>query len=388
MTVNKIKSFIYLSVFITEFSFFFALPLLGNSLGVSANDVAACLAGSVMIENVLMITATGFLERYSRRSLISVSLLLRCLAFLTVIISTSLYYWLFFFFLISVSKSISKPFLREMLSDSVDTHLLKKALYTYSFCQNSAVFIAPTLAMLALKYNFTITVLLSLFFLGACLIFIAWKVIYNYPSCRKDDTRLPLITTSFRTVINSRSITRLLISSFFCFTIMGVFITATTLLGKINVDMGKYSGIFFSVVGISICIWQVVIARNINFSGKISLYLILLSGITSSLYLISTVYIAVIALIFYSIYESAIIPEIFYKAGKINTTVSTGVIFSYILVTSNLGEAFGSWLTGLAISHVNDHVPIFIFFLVFFSTLLSFSCLIKVNNKEDIQCQE
>ncbi|HGK4757538.1 MFS transporter [Enterobacter cloacae] len=388
MKTNKTTSFIFLTVFLAEFSFFFSLPLLGKSPNLSASNVAACLAGAVLLESLLMLTTTGTLERFSRRKLLFISLLLRGAAFLTIYLTLSLHGWLMFFLVISISKSISKPFLREILAETLSGSHLKKALNTFSLCQNSAVFIAPMLAVAAMNFAFIETTLLVLSLSSMVMALIALRLIYNLPASYKPSTCSSLegIKAGFHGVMASASIQRILLSSFFCFLIMGVFITATTLLDKINPDLGIYSGVFFSVVGVTICLWQGGVAKLFSFSDKSSSLIILLGGILSSSYLLGSVYIAVIALIAYSIYESVIIPELYFQATHIVSSVSASVLFSYILIVSNAGEAFGSWITGVAITHLADHVPLFTCITVLSSAIISFICLRK-NNRKDATCQ-
>ncbi|MBJ9739917.1 MFS transporter [Acinetobacter oleivorans] len=388
MHTNRTTYLIYLTVFLAEFSFFFALPLLGKSPALSATDVAACLSGAVILESILMLTTTGYLERFSRRKLIFISLLLRSSAFVTIYISLSFSSWLLFFFLMALSKSISKPFLREVLAESLSGLDLKKALNTFSLCQNLAVFIAPTLAIVALKYEFIDTVLLLLIISGIAIALSALSIIYTFPTSYKPISRSPLssIYHAFGGVMASSGIKRLLLSTFFCFFIMGVFITTTTLLDKISPEMGKYSGLFFSIVGIAICVWQGVIAKLISLNDKYSSYIILICGATSSIYLLDSVYIAVTALIAYSIYESVIIPDIYFKASQIPSEISSGILFSYILIISNSGEAFGTWITGMLITHMAEHVPILIFTTILCSAIISLICL-KTAYREEPLCQ-
>lgn len=384
MHTNKTTLFIFSVVFLAEFSFFFALPLLGNSPELRADDVAACLAGAVVLESLLMLTSTRYIERFSRRTLIFISLLLRSAAFVTVYLTLSLSGWLIFFLLVAVSKSISKPFLREVLAETLDGLQLKKALNTFSLCQNSAVFVAPMVAVAAMKFALIDTMLLVLICSGVVMALMSLRLIYCLPANFTPSTGSPLIgiRMGFQDVMSSTDIQRILLSSFFCFLIMGVFITATTLLDKINPDLGEYSGTFFSIVGVTICLWQGGVAKLTSFGDRYSSKIILVGGVLSSSYLLGSVYIAIAALIAYSIYESVIIPELYFKATHIPSSISASVLFSYILIVSNAGEAFGSWFTGFAITHLPDYVPLFIFITVLSAALISFICLKTVSSKE------
>lgn len=334
-----------------------------------------------------MLISTGYLERLSRRTLIFTSLALRSVAFLAILFSLSLYSWLMFFLLISVSKSISKPFLREILAGNLSGESLKKAMNTYSLFQNSAVFIAPSLAAIALTYGFINHMILLVIISGIVMATMAFTINYATPSNKKSGFGSPFVSLSY--ILRgdmAGAVQRILLASFFCFLIMGIFITSTTLLGKINPELRNYSGLFFSVVGATICLWQGGATKLSFIRDKWTSHLIVASGVISSLYLTGSLYIAVAALIAYSIYESVIIPEIYVVASGIHSAIPSGVLFSYIVVMSNIGSAFGSWITGLAITYFNDYVPMLIFIAVFLSSIFSF-ILLKTTHHKEVQCQ-
>lgn len=334
-----------------------------------------------------MLISTGYLELLSRRKLIFTSLALRSVAFLAILLSLSLYSWLMFFLLISVSKSISKPFLREILAGNLSGESLKKAMNTYSLFQNSAVFVAPSLAAIALTYGIINYVILLVIISGIVMATMALTINYATPSNKKSGSGSPFVSLGyiFRGGM-AGAVQRILLASFFCFLIMGVFITSTTLLGKINPELRNYSGVFFSVVGATICLWQGGAAKLSFIRDKWTSHLIVAGGVIASLYLTGSLYIAVAALIAYSIYESVIIPEIYVVASGIHSTIPSGVLFSYIVVMSNIGSAFGSWITGLAITYFNDYVPMLIFIAVFLSSIFSF-ILLKTTHHKEVQCQ-
>ncbi|MCS1352611.1 MFS transporter [Mechercharimyces sp. CAU 1602] len=384
MSSYKTTYFIYLAVFLAEFSFFFSLPLLGMSPDISAASVGTCLAGAIILESLLMFTTTGYLEYFSRRKLIFVSFLLRSLAFLSIYMSLSLLSWLMFFLLISVSKSISKPFLREILAESLSGTHLKKAMNTFSLSQNIAVFIAPSLAALALKYNFMNEVILLVILSSSAMAIAALTINHTLSRNKSNPTfASPLVGLLYAFRGNmAKEVQSILLASFFCFLIMGIFITSTTLLGKISPELEGYSGFFFSIVGVTICLWQGVVAKLKTFNERWISRFIVICGAFSSIYLLGSVYIAVIALVAYSIYESVIIPEIYVKASGINSEIPSGVLFSYIVILSNAGSAFGSWITGVAIENIPEHVPSFIFIAVFSAAIASFIFLKRVITKE------
>lgn len=375
------RCFIYLMVFLSEFSSFFSLPLLGASSTISASNAALCMAGAVVLENILMFTITGCLEAFSRNKIIFVSLLLRGMAYLSIYISLALSSWLFFYFLISISKSISKPFLRDILVEGVSNTHLKRTMNTFSFCQNFAVFIGPTIATAALKYNFTGEVLIFLIILN--LIF-AFHVLFISHIPGKDkilsSKRAWFFITPFLKV--SDNIKYVLLASFLSNLMMGVFITATTLVSKIKPEFTEYSGVFFSIVGATICLWQGIIATLIRATPQTLRLIMFVSGILSSVYLHGSLYITFIALIAYSIYESIIIPMIYYEIKQVNTDVSSAVLFGYITVLSNAGGAFGMWITGFVITHAVKYVTCFIFITILCSATLSYISMSGLNKNK------
>lgn len=356
-----------------ELSFFFALPILGKSPDLSASNVAACLAAAVILESILLITTTSWLEKFSRKKIIAISLILRIGAFLAIYIALSLTAWVVFFILTTISKSISKPFLREILVETMPNNELKKALYTFSLFQNAAVFLAPILAVIALSSNTVNLSIILLIIICIIMTIITPAIIYDYPSKKNLATSLPAegAINALRGIWKNKNILLILLSSFACYLIMGLFITATTLLDKINPEMGEYSGLFFSVVGISICICQSILVKLSAANKQSSYTVIYISGIISASFLLGSVYIAIIALIAYSIYESMIIPEMYFKANHITSDISTTVIFSYIIIAANLGQAFGSWLTGFLINNFLQHFAILLAIAIAFCVWVS-----------------
>ncbi|WP_375639770.1 MFS transporter [Bartonella sp. MM55XZML] len=176
MGKNKITFFIYSTVFLSEFSFFFVLHLLGNSSLITAANVAFYLAGSVILESILMVTITGLLERFSRKLLMATAFILRSSAFVCIILSLTPSAWLIFFTLMAFSKAISKPFLREILSEHLNKNALKRALTLYSFFQNAAVVIAPLVATSAIKYNASTFLMFFLHSLVCIFVFYPFKL--------------------------------------------------------------------------------------------------------------------------------------------------------------------------------------------------------------------
>ncbi|MGM3175482.1 MFS transporter [Dickeya lacustris] len=384
----KVSYFIYLAVFFAEFSFFFSLPLLGISPEISAASVGVCLAGAIILESVLMFAIAGYLEHLPRKLLIFSSLLLRAIAFLSLYISLSLISWLLFFLFLSISKAISKPFFREVLTESLPREHVKKAMNVFSLFQNTAVFVAPSLASFSDKYNFMNEIILTVILCSVIMAIFALNITYPpLASNKKPVSRSPLVGLFYAFRGNmAKAVQSILLASFFCFVIMGVFITSTTLIGKVIPDLKEYSGVFFSIVGITICLWQAIFSKFKPLNDYWISNIIIICGALSSIYLLGSLYTAVIALIAYSIYESIVIPEIYVTASGINSDIPSGVMFSYIVILSNAGSAFGSWITGLAIENISEYASEFIFFVVFCSSVTSLF-FIKIASKKEAQCQ-
>ncbi|WP_208442310.1 MFS transporter [Bartonella raoultii] len=381
MGKNKIIFFIYSAVFLSEFSFFFVLPILGSSSLITAANVAFYLAGSVILESILMVTTTGLLERFSRKLLMATAFILRSTAFLCIILSTTPSAWLIFFTLMAFSKAISKPFLREILSKHLNGNALKRALTLYSFFQNAAVVIAPLVATIAIKYNASAFLMAFFAIISLYLCVLSIQIVYHYPhkksSVEKNKKTNTSLLSSLKTIRYNHSIIYLLVTAFLCAFLMGIFITTTTLLNKFDSNLAPYSGIFFSIVGISICIWQGIINKHLSLSDKTTFYLLWLMGSFASFFLMGGVLTAVTALIAYSIYESVMIPEIYYQAGKTTASLSASILFSYILVISNIGQATGSWTSGWIISYCNNHIAFIFCMIVGVSAFTSCLCLMQ-----------
>ncbi|WP_375668009.1 MULTISPECIES: MFS transporter [unclassified Bartonella] len=390
MGKNKITFFIYSTVFLSEFSFFFVLPLLGNSSLITAANVAFYLAGSVILESILMVTTTGLLERFSRKLLMATAFILRSSAFVCIILSLTPSAWLIFFTLMAFSKAISKPFLREILSEHLNKNALKRALTLYSFFQNAAVVIAPLVATSAIKYNASTFLMVFFALIGLYLCVLSIQIVYHYPhktlSLEKNKKIKNPFLSSLKTIIHNRSIAYLLVTALLCTFLMGIFITTTTLLSKFDRNLAPYSGIFFSIVGISICIWQGIINKHLSLSDKSTFYLLWLMGSFAAFFLMGGVFTAVTALIAYSVYESVMVPEIYYQAGKTTTSLSASVLFSYILVISNIGQAAGSWTSGWIISHFNNHIAFTFCMIVGISAFASCLCLMQTKKNKELQC--
>ena len=358
------------------------LPILGDSASMSATEISSCLAISVVVESVVLLVATGQLEKYSRKKLLSISMGLRSLAFAPILISGTYTVWLVSFILIAFSKALSKPFTREVLSTMYEGARLKRSLIFYSFSQNLAIVIAPLIAIVSLRYGHSREVMQILVIMNLMIGILSAANVYNYPKNRNASSQFVVSRNSFllqfAELKNNRDIVNILLSTFFCFAIMGFFISSTTIIDRIKEVFYGYSGVFFSIVGVSVCIWQGLVAPMTKFSERTTIHIIAITGVLSSLYLTGGVYLAIASLIAYSIYESVIIPHIYYKSSNCESSLSISVIFSYILVASNVGEAVGASITGLVVDLTHEYAPFYLFLLIFVSALFSARKLARV----------
>ncbi|WP_273724454.1 hypothetical protein [Bartonella sp. AU18XJBT] len=100
-------------------------------------------------------------------------------------------------------------------------------------------------------------------------------------------------------------------------------------------------------------------------------------GSFAAFFLMGGAFTAMTALIAYSVYESVMIPEIYYQAEKTTASLSASVLFSYILVISNIGQAIGSWTSGWIISYFNNHIALLFCMIVGVSAFVFCLCLMQ-----------
>ncbi len=369
--------FVYLLVLFSEFPFFFVLPILGRYDDFSAKDVASVLAISVILESILLLALTGYLQRHSRKFILFISSLLRAVAFLLIFYAANLASWYGFFITLAVSKSLAKPLTREVLADSLEGDKLKRSMSYYSFFQNVSIVLAPICAGFAIKFNQVGGSLMALSLLSFLIAPLCFLFIYRKPFKQAGNESKTSTHSHLYTLINSARkielwpLRYLLFSAFLTFFLMGIFITGTTLISRIRVEFAEYSVIFFSLVGFSICIWQGVLSRWVDLSERnTSILLFGLAGFSAA-YLTGNLMFAVLALVAYSVFESIIVPLIYYKSTVIQSGISSGVIFSLIMVASNMGEAFGSFVTGSIIDSFAERAVMPISVLIFATAVLS-----------------
>ena len=222
-------------------------------------------------------------------------------------------------------------------------------------------------------FYFAIVIISAIF---ACICFYLW-------ASEKISNSEEFSLKSFA-LFKDKTFNTLLSCAFFSFAIMGIFITSTIFSPRINVDFTDYVGIFFATVGVVICIWQLILSKLFVISDtKKYLFLFLLS-IISSLFFVKGVTLALIALISYGIFEAIIVPEIFISVAKNYTKQNTALAFSLILVMANIGDAFGTFLSGVAIDYFDKYVALAFSALIFVFSIFSLFLLVISRSKDNI----
>ena len=127
---------------------------------------------------------------------------------------------------------------------------------------------------------------------------------------------------------------------------MGVFITGVVSSREFMPNLEPYTGALFSTVGVVICIWQFLISRTtvgktIARSPSYLLYAVLISA----LFFLGDVVLSFFAIIAYGLFESIVIPLCYQKVQKYHSQT-----FAVLLVLCNIGNAIGSFITGVVIS--------------------------------------
>ncbi|WP_072023225.1 MFS transporter [Photorhabdus australis] len=362
---------LYSLVFFFEFAFFCSLPILSSEKNLSAKAISGMLSFAVILECILMLTITNKLNTLSKGWIFLISCLLRAISFSFLILFSGLYSWLLFFSTLAISKAIAKPFTRDLLSEIIPKRKLKKAFYNYSFSQNAAIVLAPIAGAYFANNNykntfFTTIIIISLFFAFIC--FFTWK---------KKSKKIKIQNSITRPKnLGSSSFLFLLFSSFFSFSLMGIFITATTLANRINNFFNDYVGLFFTIVGLVVCLWQLIFSKLFDFSESIIKYTLILLSLISATYFSGGVTIAIIALIAYSIFEAIIIPEIYSTSSNIVNKEKSSMAFSLLLVMANIGEAVGSTSIGFIVDLFDYRSGYLINFFILLFSLLSVITLI------------
>jgi len=132
-----------------------------------------------------------------------------------------------------------KNLLREVLAETLSEYEVKKALYASLLCNNSAVFVAPMLDVAPNYFSFIETILLALIFASAGMVVAVLRLVYAFLSNKAAaESLLTSIRATSQDIMINTCIRRLLLLSFFCFSNIVMFITATMLLDKINPDIG------------------------------------------------------------------------------------------------------------------------------------------------------
>lgn len=97
---------------------------------------------------------------------------------------------------------------------------------------------APRLAIAVVNFSFIETMLLELIFARAGMVAAVLTLVYAFLSSKVSaESLLTGIRETFKGIMINTCIQRILLLSFFCFSIMVMFITATMLMDKINPDI-------------------------------------------------------------------------------------------------------------------------------------------------------
>lgn len=341
--------FIYIFVFFNEFCYFISLPIMSQSNLASPVSASGAFTLALMLESFLLLGLTNLLSKVPKSLIFSFSSFLKATAFAFLLFSTQILSWYLFLALLAVSKGISKPFTRTVLVEEVSNQNTKrkKAFNLLSFFQNIAIVSAPIVG--------TVITMYSLYTMVFAVIIIANMILFAVPFIlwdRQKDKVTPIenIKVSMH-LFKSHNYLRIFFCNILVFVLMGLFITSTVLLAKFNPQLDGYAGIFFSTVGISICFWQLCMSR-LRLSDKMIFIILMLTSFVSSLYFSGGLYIALLGLVFYSIFEAMILPEIYAATSSIIPIERVSLSFALLLVGANIGQAVGSMLTGIIIQQV------------------------------------
>ena len=385
MYKNKTGLFIYSLVFLSEFSFFFALPILAQQSSFSASQVGFAFSLAIVIESVVMISMAGFLHSKSRSNVLSISLILRSIAYLFLVAIDTIMSWYLFFAILAISKSLSKPILREVLINTVAEKDIKISMNYYSFFQNFAIVIAPIVAVVSIQVSIEKYFFFSISFINFVCVYFSYKLVYSTASKNNNDVKQYNNPFKYIGLLSKdKTILLLMVSIFFTVFLMQIFITVTTLLPRTRSDFSEYVSLFFTIVGVTICVWQGIIAKHIKFNDNTMLLLLTILGGILSLLFMGNLFVAILALIAYSIFESILVPHIYYNASIVKAIIPQNVLFSFILVSGNIGGALGAYLTGIIIDFAEWNITLVLTIMIAISVILSILPIYRIKKGENI----
>lgn len=340
------EAYIYVLMFVNEFTYFFLLPYLSISQSSEPLIIGGVLAVSTLLESLVMLAVTSRVRRISASTVFMLGSALMVVAWALLIIFPGLGGICLFYALMSISKGTGKPYARSVLLKVVPTTHHDRVFPNISFVQNAAIVVAPLAGGLAIalgEVTFLFPALVYILLLG-----LAWMLfIHSQIVIRSSGGGFP---AGLAELAQSRLIRSSGISICLAYVVMGLYITGTVLLREYNPELSPYVEAFFSVVGITIIVWQGVLRRWVP-SGIQTSSMVLLSIVAlSSLFFVSNPPLAFAALVLYAIYESIVIP-LNYKAASAGVSDTLhSLVFSFFLVSANIGEAIGSLTAGAVVS--------------------------------------
>lgn len=352
--LNPRSLFIYLYMFFNEFSFFMVLPHLAESSGANAFQIGSLFTYAVILESFFMIVLSGWIKTIKVGKLYFIAPLLFGLSYLLLIELDGIESFFVFFTIMSVAKSLGKPFSRTALS-LVSTNK-DRVFINISLVQNLAIVIAPLTGALTLGSELEIYT----FMLASYIVFGVSSLMIFF---RKNNIEIKgndaSIFKGYKHIFKQSTFRCFSLGLFFSYAVMGIFITGIVSSSLYLPDLTPHVGIFFSVVGVTICFWQFYLSKTQlgNFISQ-SRFAILTMIVFSALFFVGNFPLAILSIIAYGMFESILIPS-FYKgsAGELADKYHNQA-FAILLVLANFGEAIGSFFTGVVINEFTSYARV------------------------------
>ena len=179
----------------------------------------------------------------------------------------------------------------------------------------------------------------------------------------------------------------LVISIFAAFMIMGLFITGTVLIPDYRPSLSNYVGVFFSIVGVSIVLWRLLFHHFVPIYVQKNAFFLTLLGSSSALFFFGDLWISIACLAAYAVFETTIIPMIYRSCSLSVEERFHSLAFSCLLITGNLGEAVGSFVSGYVIGAIQEPAIILapiVGVLAVASVVALFAALEHSTNQEEV----
>ncbi|MGI9878404.1 MFS transporter [Vibrio chagasii] len=352
--LNPRSLFIYLYVFFNEFSFFMVLPHIAISSGANAFQIGSLFTYAVILESFLMIFLSGWIKTIKVGTLYLIAPLLFGLSYFSLIKLDGIEAFYMFFTIMSVAKSLGKPFSRTALS-LVSTNK-DRIFINISLVQNLAIVIAPLAGALTLGSESGIYT----FMLASYIIFGVSSLIIFF---RKNNVEIKgndgPIFKGYKNIFTQSTFRCFSLGLFFSYVAMGIFITGIVSSSLYLPDLTPHVGLFFSVVGITICFWQFYLSKTQlgSFISQ-SKFAILAMIVFSALFFVGKLPLAILSIIAYGMFESVLIPRCYKGSTERLADKYHNQAFAILLVLANFGEATGSFLTGVVINDFTSYARV------------------------------